>query len=219
VSKGIFLTFDDGPSKGTEIVRSILKTHGITATFFLTGSNAPTAGGKKEQKRILEELILDGHLLGNHCYVHAPATAAEYISKYGADDVEMTAQQRADFSENYNRNQRYFAELLGSDDFAFRVARLPGDGRKFSKLVKATTELGMRHYSWTFEFSPNGAFSWVPHSDWQGVSGVAASHAGPPSDKAIALLHGNQWKSKGSEFASLVSKLQDLGYSFLLVAT
>lgn len=219
MSKKLYLTFDDGPSKGTEVVRRVLKANGIVGTFFLTGSNAPTAGGKDEQKKIVEALISDGHLLGNHCYMHLPAKKTEYTNKYGANNEEMTPQQRSDFNDNYNKNQLYFAELLGDQNFSFKVARLPGDGRTFSKLVQATEDLGMKHYSWTFEFAPNGAFSWVPHNDWQGVSGVAASHVGLPADNANALLHGNQWRSKKSEFEALTSKLKNHGYNFLLVPT
>lgn len=217
MTKVVFLTFDDGPSKGTEIVREVLKSNGDKASFFLTGSNAATAGGKSQQKKITLDLIADGHRLGNHCFRHIPATKAEYESEYGPNDTPMNSGQKKKFNSNYDENQTYFRELLAQAKFQFDVARLPGDGRTFSKLVQATHDLGMKHYSWSFEFAPNGVFGWVPHDDWQSVSGVAASHADLPPNNSNILLHGNHWKDKKTEFAALIKKLKDENYSFKVV--
>ena len=54
-TKTIYLTFDDGPQKGTAEVLDVLKEEGVTAAFFLTGSNAITVGGIEVQKQLVPD--------------------------------------------------------------------------------------------------------------------------------------------------------------------
>ena len=59
-SKVVALTIDDGPSEYTNEIRQILKSHGVTATFFIIGSQV---AGYEET---LQDLVRDGNELGNH---------------------------------------------------------------------------------------------------------------------------------------------------------
>ena len=59
------LTFDDGPDPDTERVLDALAAGGIKgATFFVQGVNA------KRYPRILERIVSEGQVLGNHTYDH-----------------------------------------------------------------------------------------------------------------------------------------------------
>lgn len=63
-ARKVALTFDDGPSEYTVELSRGLKERGVQATFFLLGENME---GRRE---MIEELVKDGHLIGNHSYHH-----------------------------------------------------------------------------------------------------------------------------------------------------
>jgi len=63
-SKVIYLTFDDGPSKWTDDVLTILKKADVPATFFVLGEQA------KRSPEIIQRIDEAGHALGNHTYNH-----------------------------------------------------------------------------------------------------------------------------------------------------
>jgi hypothetical protein len=67
--KTIYLTFDDGPCKGSKTVFSILKQEQIPATLFIIGEHVY---GSKTQLAIYDSLK-ESHLIeiANHSYTHA----------------------------------------------------------------------------------------------------------------------------------------------------
>jgi len=63
--KVLYLTFDDGPTPGiTHEVLSILDRFNARATFFCIGRNA------ERHPEILQQVIENGHAVGNHTYSH-----------------------------------------------------------------------------------------------------------------------------------------------------
>lgn len=66
--KTLALTFDDGPAEVTSELSAYLKSEGIKATFFVNGANF--AG----LETVLQQLVADGHLIGNHTHTHAQLT-------------------------------------------------------------------------------------------------------------------------------------------------
>src|SRR3989475_12881015 len=61
----IALTFDDGPAAPfTEQILDILRARGITATFFVCGSNV------ERHPDVAQRIVAEGHTLGNHTYSH-----------------------------------------------------------------------------------------------------------------------------------------------------
>lgn len=61
----ICLTFDDGPDPvETKKVLQVLKKHDVKAAFFIIGKKA------ENQQDILNQMIADGHIIGNHSYQH-----------------------------------------------------------------------------------------------------------------------------------------------------
>ncbi|MCB9363910.1 MAG: polysaccharide deacetylase family protein [Flavobacteriales bacterium] len=64
-TKTIYLTFDDGPTpEVTTWVLATLKQYNAKATFFVVGDNV------KKHPQIYQQLIAEGHAIGNHTYNH-----------------------------------------------------------------------------------------------------------------------------------------------------
>lgn len=62
----IILTFDQGYENGyTTKILDTLREKGVTAIFFLTGDYA------KRERALVERMIAEGHILGNHGMTHA----------------------------------------------------------------------------------------------------------------------------------------------------
>ncbi len=65
LGKYIALTFDDGPSpEYTPQILDILKSHGLKASFFVTGRMA------ERYPDIIKRMAEEGHDIGNHTYDH-----------------------------------------------------------------------------------------------------------------------------------------------------
>ncbi len=63
--KVVALTFEDGPViPNTLRLLDVLKTEGVTATFFPTGANA------EKNPELIRRMIADGHEVANHTWTH-----------------------------------------------------------------------------------------------------------------------------------------------------
>jgi chitin deacetylase len=62
--KVVALTFDDGPTKNTDLILKVLKESDVKATFFLTGREI------KENFSEAKKMAEAGHELANHSYSH-----------------------------------------------------------------------------------------------------------------------------------------------------
>lgn len=66
-TKGVALTFDDGPDpEVTPRLLELLARQGVTATFFVTGVRA------ERYPEIMRAILAGGHAVGNHSYNHSP---------------------------------------------------------------------------------------------------------------------------------------------------
>ena len=95
--KTVYLTFDDGPiPEVTTWVLEELKKHEIKATFFCIGNNI------KKNPALFEQMIREGHKIGNHTYNHLNGwkttndsyikntiQAQEAIDAYTEEDVKL----------------------------------------------------------------------------------------------------------------------------------
>ncbi len=76
---GVFLTFDDGPTKDLTLwVLDQLKQYNAKATFFVLGKNV------EMNPDIFERIVAEGHKIGNHTYSHLKGWATE-TSQYVQD--------------------------------------------------------------------------------------------------------------------------------------
>lgn len=75
--KEIFLTFDDGPiPEVTPWVLDTLRKHDAKATFFCVGDNV------KKYPDIFQQVIEEGHTVGNHTLNHLSGWSTENISYF-----------------------------------------------------------------------------------------------------------------------------------------
>ena len=64
----IFLTFDDGPHPtATREVLTVLESHNVVATFFLSGCNI------SGNESLVQDIASAGHAIGIHAYTHTRA--------------------------------------------------------------------------------------------------------------------------------------------------
>lgn len=100
--KVAYLTFDDGPSKNTLKILTILDKYKIKATFFVNGSSSPYAIST------YKTIINKGHSIGNHTYSH------EYCNIYKSTN---------DFVHDFNKLQNHLNKCIGIKP---NIVRLPG---------------------------------------------------------------------------------------------
>ena len=110
-----FLTFDDGPNRqiiaesGLTVCESILDSlavYGHRAVFFINGKNLVyrDKDEKKELRAVLQRIIAEGHILGNHSYSHHNLARGIYA------DGEHDA---LDVKDELVRTQAALDEILG----------------------------------------------------------------------------------------------------------
>jgi peptidoglycan-N-acetylglucosamine deacetylase len=63
-SRGVALTFDDGPGPATEQLLDVLAEADVRATFFVTGAHL------RARPAVAARIVADGHLLANHTWSH-----------------------------------------------------------------------------------------------------------------------------------------------------
>src|SRR6266540_1541560 len=67
-AKRVALTFDDGPSQWTPMVRELLREHEGRATFFLIGARV------REHPEEVRKIVAHGHEVGSHTLTHPRLT-------------------------------------------------------------------------------------------------------------------------------------------------
>jgi len=95
--KKIALTFDDGPSEFTLEVLELLKKYNAKATFFCIGKNIET------HPEILQKVISEGHLVGNHSYSHS-----KFFDFYNAKQIREEIQKTDALLEKYTSKKINF---------------------------------------------------------------------------------------------------------------
>ncbi len=117
IDNAIALTFDDGPDPVfTPKVLELLKKHNAKATFFCIGKQV------EKHPKIVQQIIADGHVIGNHSYIHS--------NNYGflsTDKVILDLKQNRQLIENVtNLKTQFFRPPFGvtNPNIARAVKRL-----------------------------------------------------------------------------------------------
>jgi peptidoglycan-N-acetylglucosamine deacetylase len=95
--KKIALTFDDGPSVYTLGVLELLKKYNAKATFFCIGKNI------EKHPEILQKVISEGHLVGNHSYSHS-----KFFDFYNAKKITEELQKTDQLLEKFTSKKISF---------------------------------------------------------------------------------------------------------------
>lgn len=79
-SKGVALTFDDGPSPlSTPILLNLLELYNFKATFFVIGKKA------EKYPNLIADILAGGHTIGNHSWQHDNLLMLRSKKKLGQD--------------------------------------------------------------------------------------------------------------------------------------
>ena len=119
----IAITFDDGPHPYyTEQLLDGLKERNVTASFFVTGEHAQL------HPDIIERIVKEGHLIGNHTYSH----------------IQLSSRNREKFKEELMKTNEIITSITGEEVLFVR----PPYGTWDKSLE---TELNMFPVLWTVD--------------------------------------------------------------------
>ena len=182
--KKIYLTFDEGYENGyTPQILDILKAKNIKATFFVT------MGYVKSQPELVQRMINEGHVVGNHSTTH-PEKGMPSLSLY---------QQKADIEELHN----YVKDKFGYEMYLFRYPA----GIYSEQSLALMSSLGYKSVFWSFAYA-----DWDPNNqpdEAQSLEKLTNKlHPG-----AIYLLHAVS-KTNTDILSQFIDNAQRNGYEF-----
>lgn len=128
--KKVYLTFDDGPSTGTEEILAILREYNVKATFFVVGKEDDYS--MEMYKKIVEE----GHTLGMHSYSHQYSTIYQSVEE---------------FSKDIERLEKLLKKATGED---VKLFRFPGGSSNLvsnigmQEFIKYLNAQGITYFDW-----------------------------------------------------------------------
>ena len=208
-SSGIALTFDGGSTdNGTEKILNILRENNVRCTMFLTGDFL------KKYPKLVKQMVLDGHEIGNHSYSHPHLTMLE---KDGSTNTR----------ENVNR-QLVHEQLLKADSIFQRISGYPMAplwrapyGEINNEILLWAAEAGFKHIHWSDKCD---TWDWVADttSSIYRTAPQILEHFLEMGDEIgmggkIILMHlGTERKEEipNSILADLIIKLRERGYKF-----
>jgi len=185
--KMMALTFDAGSNVGnTQDILKILAQNNVKSTFFLTGNYT------KQYPYLAQEIVQQGHEIGNHSYSHPNFTVISVAAM--KDEIKKTHQ-----------------EILMATGKAPVPLFRPPFGSYNATVLKAVGEAG---YKWTVMWS-------IDTIDWKGLSAVtilrkATDNAQPG---AIVLMHVGSGTHTVEALPAMIKSLQAQGYSLTTVTT
>ncbi len=182
--KKIYLTFDEGYENGyTPQILDILKAKNIKATFFVT------MGYVKSQPELVQRMINEGHVVGNHSTTHP---------EKGMPSLSLS-QQKADIEELHN----YVKDKFGYEMYLFRYPA----GIYSEQSLALMSSLGYKSVFWSFAYA-----DWDPNNqpdEAQSLEKLTNKlHPG-----AIYLLHAVS-KTNTDILSQFIDNAQRNGYEF-----
>lgn len=181
--KEIYLTFDNGYEQGyTEKILDILKNQRVPATFFVTGHYVKT------EPELVQRMVHDGHIIGNHSYHHPDFTT---LSKAKIEkELALVEQAVAEITDQKQTN--YLR---------------PPRGTFNENTLKWAQELGYIHIFWSLAFK-----DWETNKQrgWQYAYDSIMSQIHPG---AIILLH-TVSADNAAALDKVITDLKKQGYTF-----
>lgn len=200
--KVAYLTFDDGPSKNTELILDILKANNINATFFIISPYI------EPHINFIKRAYAEGNAIGNHTADH------EFKYVYTCEEA---------FFKSFNKQQDFIKEVTGSNCSIFRF---PGGshntivsnsrGKDFTKnITKKLNKRGVNVYDWNVD-SGDAKGNNIPASTLiSNVSKNIRDKDGNYKNPAIILMHDCMTKNTTVEaLPGIIKLLKEEGYTF-----
>ena len=183
-SSTVCLTFDQGYENGyTAPILDTLKEKNVKAVFFLTGDYA------KRNKDLVQRMIDEGHIIGNHGMAHA---SLPKLSEADAKDEIISLHQ-------------YVKDVYGYEMTLFR----PPCGEYSEQALAVTQSCGYKTLLWSFAYCDwNTDDQPEPSEACERVSGAA--HCG-----AVYLLHSVS-ATNCEILPRVIDNIRAAGYEFAL---
>ena len=200
--KIVYLTFDDGPSKNTELILDILKDNDVHATFFIISPYI------EPHIKFVERAYKEGNAIGNHTADH------EFQHIYTSEEA---------FFNNFEKQQKFIKETTGSDCTIFRF---PGGshntivansrGKDFTKnITKKLNEQGINVYDWNVDSGDAKGNNIPAETLIQNVAKNIKDKEGNYKNPAIILMHDCMTKNTTVEaLPGIIKLLKNEGYTF-----
>lgn len=178
----IYLTFDEGYEAGyTTKILDILKENDVPATFFITAHYLNT------QEDLVERMLEDGHLVGNHTVNHKsmPELTDEEI-KTEVMDLHQALYEKFAYEMIYIR---------------------PPMGEFSERTLSITNSLGYKTVMWSFAYEDWDEDN-QPDESKAKEKILENVHNGE-----IMLLHANS-KTNAEILDSIIKEIKEMGYEF-----
>ncbi len=188
--KTVALTFDDGPGASTAKILSVLRSKGVTATFFNLGQNAAA------RPQLVVGEAHTGYLLGNHTWDH-PDMSTRSAAAQATEMDRATAEQR---------------KLVGTAPCAFR----PPGGAYNSSTLSLAQQRRMKFWMWsvdTEDWKANGSSA----SSWVNRIITLAEKQGGALQHPVVLMHNQPAGNPATVLAlpTIINFFRSHGYTFV----
>ncbi|HCB90999.1 MAG TPA: polysaccharide deacetylase [Ruminococcaceae bacterium] len=181
-TKKIYLTFDEGYENGyTSKILDSLKEKKVPAVFFVTYDYA------KRNPGLVQRMINEGHVVGNHSYTH-PSMPTLSLSKASGEITKMHEYVK----DNFNYTMTLFRPPMG--EFSERTLAL-------------AQSLGYKSVFWSFAYA-----DWDPKKQI-GADKAYKKIVGGLHGGAIYLLHAVS-KDNAAVLGSFIDEAKKQGYAF-----
>lgn len=195
--KVAYLTFDDGPSKVTPELLSILSANHVTATFFVVGLHAQKYPG------MLEQMVRGGNAVGVHSWTHDYSYIYKNTRNFLADFVKL---------KNYITEETRIAPNIcrfpggTNNTVSFRY----GPGQDIMRQIVALVEgMGFKYYDWNVS---SAEASNPPPSKDLIVHNVVSQCQN--KDTAVILFHDVDNQGYLDALPTVIAELRAQGFAF-----
>ncbi len=211
--KILYLTFDDGPLKGSENVIKVIEGEGVVATMFLIGRHI-----KFNKKLYQLEVSSPNLLLGNHSYTHANNHFHRFYIKKNRSLKDIDKSQKiikgAKFLRLPGRNVWRIPDI-SVDDYGLKMKYTLKEQKQYNKLYK----MGYYIYGWDVEWhydSKNGEPIIGVEELVKRVERVYREKRSKKEGKIILLAHDFMFKKKENmkKLKKFIQIMKKRGWSF-----
>ena len=189
-SRQIALTYDDGPNDPhTPRLLEVLARHGVQATFFLIGRYV------RQHPEIAREIVLAGHVVGNHTFTHPL----------------LTFKSRPEIREELDQCRTALQDAIGQSSNLFR----PPFGGRRPAVLRLARELSLEPVMWNVT-----GYDWNAPPAPEIERKVASQIRGGD----VILLHDGGHKQLGADRSQtviatdhLIARYKPEGYKFVTI--
>ncbi|OOB77001.1 MAG: polysaccharide deacetylase [Epulopiscium sp. Nuni2H_MBin003] len=203
--KVVYLTFDDGPTKGvTEDILDELQRLNIKGTFFVVGKEII------DKEDILKRMYDEGHGIGLHTYTH------NYNKVYSSVDT---------FVEEMKKTADFINEVL-QQDANIKYIRFPGgsSGRLNQEFYDALKAQGYNIFDWNVNLEdgvkPNATVYELVENAKKSRDDVdrkiILAHCNLNNKNTVTAINGiyEYYTNQGYEFKAITNETLEYYYSF-----